>query len=420
MKKIKLAITFLLLSFSCLLHAQQDKVMSQVQVMTRERDPLRSIVIMDKIISENKLDSSADAETIDMLKGNVAIAFLRKQKFTEFRKYVALMKNKFNQTSFLNMSTAILVREKINFKMAEQLAKYTLDLYFSYKDDPAAKPANFNDQDWTRFMEFSKYVYYDAYAEVLEVNGKYKVALDYQKMSFRETMDEEMLTSVERYARLMALNDKEDEAYNLLEDFAKRGKSTAAMNLQLKSIYNKKHSNEDFDTYFAALQKNVQTEIKSSLKEKLIDTIAPSFALKDLDGRVVSLSALKGKVIVLDFWATWCTPCIASFPAMQTMVAKHPDVVFLFIATQEKPLGALNRVKDFIKKGRYQFRVIMDETVKGSTSYQTAAAYRLNGIPSKAVIDKNGKLQFMNSGFSSDTELINELDAMIDMAAKKM
>jgi thiol-disulfide isomerase/thioredoxin len=319
------------------------------------------------------------------------------------------------------MGAATLINDKSDPKVAEQLAKAALDLYFSFKDDPSARPAEMPVADWNRFMEFAKYSYYDTYAQTLDANGKYKEALKYQEMAFSKSPEEGMVQSVERYARLLALNGKTDKAYELLENFVKIGKSTAAMNMQFKDIYMRKHANsKGFDAYFAELQKNVQSTIKESLKSKMQNVAAPEFNLLDLTGKRIALSSLRGKVVVLDFWATWCMPCIASFPAMQKMVQKHPEVVFLFIATQEKPDGALNRVKSFVAKNKYSFTVLMDEQIPGKPGrYQAVADYKVTGIPAKAVIDKNGKMRFMTAGFSSDSELINELEAMIDLAKQQ-
>lgn len=399
------------------LRAQQNNLGTQVQAMTQEKDPYKSIILLHKIIADNKLDTVKDAETIDILKGNVAVAFLRKKQFSEFKKYVSAMKNKFNQTSYLSMSASTLISEKLDNQAAERFAKEALALYFSFKDDPKARPADMPVEDWNRFMDFAQYPYYDTYAQTLHANGKYKEALKYQEMAFKGSPEEGLTQSVERYANLLALNSKKDQAYQLLENLIKTGKSTAAMDAQFKELYSsKKGSSIGFDQYYADLQKNVQASLKEALKTKMLDTAAPTFSLLNLLGKKVSLEELRGKVVVLDFWATWCMPCIASFPAMQKMVQKHPEVVFLFIATQEKPQGALDRVKAFVEKNNYSFTVLMDELLPSKGNFEVVNAYNVKGIPSKAIIDKNGKLRFMSTGFTSDSELINELEAMISLA----
>lgn len=419
MKKIKLSLLALLTCFSLCVHAQQQNaLMEQMKAMTKEPDPQKNVLLMNKIIAENKLDSIRDAETIDVLKGTVALAFLRERRYDAFKEYIGGIKSKFNQTSYMDMGASMLVREKIDTKMAEKLARETIDLYLSYKDDPAAKPAEMSAADWKRFMDFAQYPYYDTYASTLFANDKFREALLYQEKAFNGPPEEGLSGSVERYARLLALNGQEEKAYDLLVSLTRKGKSTADMNAQLKELYARKHGNTaGFEEYLGKLQQDVQLALKESLKAKMRDTEAPGFALYDLAGKKVSLSDFRGKVVVLDFWATWCMPCIASFPAMQKMVERHPEVVFLFIATLEKEKDALPRVRSFIKKRKYPFHVLMDEPVADKPgNYQVVSAYKPNGIPAKAVIDGKGRLRFLSTGFSSDSELINELEAMIDLA----
>lgn len=144
----------------------------------------------------------------------------------------------------------------------------------------------------------------------------------------------------------------------------------------------------------------------------MLDETAPAFSLKDINGKEVKLSDYKGKIVVLDLWATWCVPCIASFPAMQVMVKKHPEVAFLFIAVEQKEKDPLPVVKRFIEKRNYPFTVLIDEPVEpNSLKYKITSAYKPDGIPAKYVIDKNGTLRFKTSGFDTDTELMNELEA---------
>ena len=148
----------------------------------------------------------------------------------------------------------------------------------------------------------------------------------------------------------------------------------------------------------------------------MLNETAPGFSLKDISGKKVNLSDYAGRIVVLDLWATWCVPCIASFPAMEVMVEKHPEVTFLFIAVEEKEKDRLARVKGFMEKNKYPFTVLLDEPVEpNSSKYRIMSAYRPDGIPAKYVIDRNGKLRFSTSGFDTDAELINELEAMFSI-----
>ncbi|WP_127124509.1 TlpA family protein disulfide reductase [Pseudoflavitalea rhizosphaerae] len=419
MIRIKLSLLALLCSFTLLVNAQQEnKLMAQMKQLNSERDPEKSVALMKKIIADNKLHKERDASTMNMLNGTVALNFLRNQQYKEFEKYIGKINSKFDQTSYMNMGADILLREKIDPVKAEQLSKQTLDLYFSYKDDPKAKPKDMPEADWKRFMDFAQYPYYDTYAAALTANGKFKEALSFQEKAFNGPVEEGFGNSIERYTLLLAKNGQEDKAYQILEMMAKTGKSSAAMNAQLKALYDRKHGNtKDFGEYFGKLQESVQASLKETLQPKMKDTIAPAFTLFDLNGKKVSLSDFRGKVVVLDFWATWCMPCIASFPGMQKMVQQHPEVVFLFIATQEKEAGALERVKAFMEKNKYPFRVLMDKPEAGV--YKVVAQYKVKGIPAKMVIDGKGRLRFVSTGFSSDSELINELEAMIELAKEQ-
>ena len=184
------------------------------------------------------------------------------------------------------------------------------------------------------------------------------------------------------------------------------------MTKQLQAIYGE----GNLGHYLDSLQKNIQSTLVQELKPKMLNEQAPAFSLKDISGKPVKLSDYRGKIVVLDLWATWCQPCIASFPAMQVMVKKHPDIVFLFIAVEEKEKDRLARVKGFIEKSKYPFTVLLDEPVHpGSSEYKIISSYKPNGIPAKYIIDKKGMLQFKTAGFDTDAELINELEAMISI-----
>ena len=146
-------------------------------------------------------------------------------------------------------------------------------------------------------------------------------------------------------------------------------------------------------------------------KGQMTNSPAPEFSLYDTKGKLVTLQSLKGKVIVLDFWATWCTPCLASFPAMQRVVTKYKadkDVVFLFVNTLERNKDVQSWIAGFKKEHPYSFRILLDK------ENRVNAAYDVAGLPAKVIIDKSGIIRFTSMGFGGDSSLEKELVSMIE------
>jgi thiol-disulfide isomerase/thioredoxin len=149
----------------------------------------------------------------------------------------------------------------------------------------------------------------------------------------------------------------------------------------------------------------------------MISEPAPSFALQDLNGNPVSSETLKGKTLVVDFWATWCGPCVQSMPAMQQAVAKYkddPSVQFLFVNSWQREDDKQQVVRDFLARKKYDFTVPMDVDNK------VIGAYKVDGIPTKFVIDPQGNIRFKSVGFEGGPDaLVEELSMMIDLATGK-
>ena len=146
-----------------------------------------------------------------------------------------------------------------------------------------------------------------------------------------------------------------------------------------------------------------------ALKVKTGDA-APDFKLKDTDGKEVSLDSLKGKVVLLDFWATWCGPCKAAMPLIQKIHDdyKSKGVAVYGVNTWEKKEGA---GKKYMDDKKYTYGCLLagdDLATKG---------YGTSGIPTLVIIDKGGKIALLEVGLGPDGD--KKLRAAIDASLAK-
>ena len=110
---------------------------------------------------------------------------------------------------------------------------------------------------------------------------------------------------------------------------------------------------------------------------------APEFTFPNLDGKMIRLSDYRGKILLLNIWATWCPSCVAEMPSIQKLYNKFKDRNFEILAVSIDEQGR-EAVAPFIKKQNLTFPVLLDPQAKIKTPYG------LTGIPESFVIDKAG------------------------------
>ena len=118
---------------------------------------------------------------------------------------------------------------------------------------------------------------------------------------------------------------------------------------------------------------------------------APNFTLKTIKGKTIKLSQYRGKVVYLDFWASWCEPCRKSFPVMRKLQRKYKKrglrVITINLDKDKKD------VRRFLREFRINFPVALDPRGKIATRYGVKA------MPSSYLIDRKGRIRHVHLGF---------------------
>jgi thiol-disulfide isomerase/thioredoxin len=126
-----------------------------------------------------------------------------------------------------------------------------------------------------------------------------------------------------------------------------------------------------------------------------VDQPAPPFILANLGGQDISLDQYRGKIVMLDFWATWCGPCRMTMPILEKLQKEYrDDLTLLAINIQESP----ELVEPYVRKQNIKSTVLLDR--RGSVS----AAYGSNSIPMHVLIDRQGVIRHIQVGYGANME----------------
>ena len=287
-----------------------------------------------------------------------------------------------------------------DLEFAEKLARKSLEI-FDEKVNNLDKYQQKSDFD----QSFTYYT--DALALVLYKEKKYQEAFDEQSKIIDSRLIDD--SNRERYV-LYAQKAKGDQfVKNYLDHLLKEQKISDSLFNSLTAIY--KVQNLPTVEIEKLKEENKKTATNKSRKELLQfysgDLKAKDFELTTLKGNKIKLSDLKGKIVVLDFWATWCGPCRAALPHMQELVKKYDEseVVFLFINTLErtKPVETEKKVTKFMADNKYDLNVLFDH------ENEVSKKYLVSGVPVEIVIDKEGNLLSRTVGYDGNlAAIINE------------
>jgi thiol-disulfide isomerase/thioredoxin len=148
---------------------------------------------------------------------------------------------------------------------------------------------------------------------------------------------------------------------------------------------------------------------QDSPHEKLIGKVAPDFELKKLDGNTLRLSELKGQIVILDFWATWCGPCVASLPRIVELSQEYKgaEVELVTVNIEQKP----SEIQALLDRLEIKPTVVLD------SDGAVARAYMAEAIPQTVIIDREGNVShvIIGGGDATEKKVRQTLDSILDL-----
>ena len=225
-----------------------------------------------------------------------------------------------------------------------------------------------------------------------------------QAFSVKSRAVQKQIDSIKR--AFMFSHPKSGTALDMLQEYTRSSLDPVEVEPYFKKLQQALLVSESGKAYLARLEKS-----KATAK----GMTAPDFTLKDRDGNSISLSSLKGKLVLLDFWGSWCGPCRQSHPHMNKMYALYKDKGFEILGVSNEmstPEENYTKWTQAMDEDGMKWMNVLNDKEKSDKQNNILSKYAVNAFPTKVLIDKNGVI--IKRFVGNTPENIAELDRLVE------
>jgi thiol-disulfide isomerase/thioredoxin len=388
--------------------SRQSKLMKMSEQLEAEDDPVKRIELAKGFLKNTTwLDKNVQKGLYVIIAQNHSQLGQGPEMAESFKSAIAIDPKDHN---LLNNLAYELAKSKTDLDSAEAYSKRSIDLA---REGFKTKPWDISKDNWEDDTKRTIGNYLDTYGWVYYQKGNYYNALEQLQEAFKHipepTIEHHLGLAYYQTGQLdSAITHLAGCLAGQVED-PKQAK--ADFEMVYLARYKSKKGMEDLLT--KARDKKTAEDIKadSTSAASAVGRPAPEFSLPDLDGAMHKLSDHRGKVVVLDFWATWCQPCKLSLPLVDKAFLDSQDKGVLFFAVNLEGTDKKDIVRSFWNQKGYGFPVLMG----GMMGNGIDKVYQITGIPTTFVIDKMGTIKYRHIGYRDNLDqlLVKEIEELL-------